>query len=83
MTKLSAWLRTNSQHYLLQDSQVRVARRHGIAPPPVTGSWFWTKVFVPVYRAMPWSLRRRVMVAMPGSHRQLWTPDRPPEGPAI
>jgi len=83
VTAFSAWLRTNAQHYLLQDAHVRVAERYGITVPPATGAWFWTRVFVPVYRAMPWAVRRRVMVAMPGSHRRQWTPQTSPEGPAI
>jgi len=83
MVTFSTWLRSNAQHYLLQDAHVRIARRHGIAPPPVRGHWFWTKMFVPIYRALPWAVRRRVMVQMPGSHRKQWTPQTSPEGPAI
>ncbi len=83
MVRFFTWVRTNAQHFLLQDAHVRVAERHGLARPPVKGPWFWTKVFVPVYRILPWGLRRRVMVSMPGSHKQRWTPQSSPDGPAI
>jgi len=83
MASPMTWLRVNAQHYLLRDSQARVARRHGIAPPDTHGSIFWTKVFIPVYRVLPWGFRSRFMTAMPGSHRQQWTKQTSPEGPAI
>jgi hypothetical protein len=77
------WLRVNSQRYLLRDSQARIARRRGFAPPKATGSFFWTKIFIPVYRVAPWGVRSRFMAAMPGSHRQQWTKQTSPDGPAI
>ncbi|CAB4948475.1 MAG: hypothetical protein F2840_06975 [Actinobacteria bacterium] len=83
MQSPSAWLRVNAQHYLLRDSQARVARRRGYAPPNTAGSFFWTKVFIPIYRVMPWGLRRRIMVAIPGSHTKQWAKQGLPEGPAV
>ena len=83
MTKLATWLRTNSQHYLLRDAQARIARKYGMTPPSTNGSFFWTKIFVPVYRLMPWGLRRPIMTAIPGSHRKRWPVQMQPEGPAI
>jgi hypothetical protein len=83
MASLSGWLRTNAQNYLLRDAQVRVARAHGIVPPPLRGSFFWTRIFVPVYRLMPWSMRRRFLAAMPGSHRKHWPEPTRPAGPAV
>ncbi|CAA9276153.1 MAG: hypothetical protein AVDCRST_MAG54-3287, partial [uncultured Actinomycetospora sp.] len=44
---------------------------------------FWRRVFAPTYRALPWSLRHRVMRAMPGSHRQTWSPPPEPREPAV
>ena len=69
------WLRSNSEHYLLQDAQGRMARRYGLNPP--TGPHglkdrFWRQVFVPVYRLLPWGLRRVAIQALPGSHRRPW-----------
>lgn len=83
MGTFTRWLRSNAQEHLLRDAQVRVARAQGVAPPPVTGPFLWTRIFVPVYRHTPWAVRRRFMAAMPGSHRQHWTQSPPPTGPAV
>lgn len=83
MARFTSWLRVNSQRYLLQDAQVRMARRYGYPTPPIHGSLFWTRIFVPVYRLMPWGLRRPIMTAIPGSHRKHWARQMLPEGPAI
>jgi len=83
MAGFFGWLRANAQAQLLRDAQARIARAHGLPPPPATGSLFWTKIFVPAYRATPWPVRRRFMVAMPGSHRRQWTSSAPPSGPAV
>lgn len=75
------WLRTNSQHYLLEASEREMAERYlGTAPPLVgggAGALFWRRIFVPAYRLVPWAWRRRVMAMMPGSHRRTWS-YRPP-----
>jgi hypothetical protein len=83
MASPAQWLRENAQHYLLRDAQARVARTHGVTPPPIDGSLFWTKVFIPVYRLTPWAIRRRFMAAMPGSHRKNWSKPTQPAGPAV
>lgn len=48
--------------------------RWGAARRPGEGltAAFWRRVYVPVYRRIPWSVRRRLIVAMPGSHRRSW-----------
>ena len=75
------WLRTNSQHYLLEASEREMAKRYLGEAPPVQGggprALFWRRVFVPAYRRVPWSWRRKVMGMMPGSHRRTWS-YRPP-----
>jgi hypothetical protein len=83
MAPVTRWVRENAQNYLLRDAQARVARVHGVAPPPVRGSFFWSRIFVPVYRLTPWPLRRRLMAAMPGSHRKRWPRPTRPAGPAV
>ena len=83
VAKFTTWLRVNAQHYLTLDSQARTARKYGLPGPTVKGSFFWTKVFVPTYRLMQWGLRRPIMTAIPGSHRQRWPKQVLPEGPAI
>jgi hypothetical protein len=77
------WLRSNSEHYLLCDAQDRVARQKGFNPPNSPHGLkdrFWRQVFVPVYRVLPWGLRRVAIQALPGSHRKPW-PKRSPRSP--
>jgi hypothetical protein len=72
----SSWLRQNSEHYLMIDAQRRMAVKYGRQPPPrPTGlaERFWLDVFAPVYRLLPWKLRRFTIQLMPGSHRQQWS----------
>lgn len=78
----SQWLRSNSELYLLIDAQRQVAARYGTPAP--TGprglrERFWRQVFAPAYRLLPWSVRRRAIAALPGSHRRDW----PPAPPAV
>lgn len=83
---LSAWVRTNAEHYLLQDAQRQTAATYGVAGhagPRSLKDRFWRQVFVPVYRLLPWGIRSRIMQAMPGSHRRSWPKpnyDRRPPG---
>ena len=80
------WLRSNSEHYLLQDAQARAAAKYGLnppRPPRTTRELFWRKVFVPVYRLLPWPVRRFTIGIMPGSHRQEWSPPPTRHKPAV
>ena len=85
--RFAAWLRTNAERYLLIAAQQRVAQRHSFAapsPPRTPKDRFFLGVFVPVYRRLPWGLRRSVLQRMPGSHRRTWEPrERAPLGPAV
>jgi hypothetical protein len=76
------WLRRNSERYLLEDAQVEMARKYlGQEPPEATdglGALFWRRVYVPVYRRLPWAIRRAIITAMPGSHKQSWGGRAPP-----
>lgn len=73
----SRWLRVNAEHYLLRDAQTRLSATYGRPMPPPLSSGpahiFWTKVFVPAYRMLPWTARRKIMLSIPGSHRKGWT----------
>ncbi len=82
---LTRWVRSVSEQQLLTAAQSVVAKRYGVVPPPrPTGAdVFWQKVYAPVYHRLPWKVRARVMAAMPGSHRQKWTPRPPSGGPAV
>lgn len=45
---------------------------------------FFRQIFAPIYRLLPWSIRRRTIQALPGSHRQEWPPlEHEPQEPAI
>ena len=81
------WLRSNSEHYLAIDAQRRIGARYGARAPERARGWrerFWMQVFAPAYRLLPWGVRRRVIAALPGSHRKDWpvTSSRP-RGPAV
>ena len=84
MTRVFQWVRLNSQKYLLEAAQTDLARRYLGRPAPVSDPglevFFWKRIFVPLYRRLPWSIRRAVILAMPGSHRQGWPQD--PRAPA-
>ncbi|MGH2708191.1 MAG: hypothetical protein ACRDJF_03640 [Actinomycetota bacterium] len=76
------WLRQNSERYLLEDAQREMARKYLGQEPPRARSGprtlFWRRVYVPVYRRLPWGVRRALIVAMPGSHRRRWGGRAPP-----
>jgi len=56
-----------------------------VTPPrrPRGAEVFWLRIYVPAYRALPWPVRSAVMRRLPGSHRQKWTREEKPRGPAI
>ena len=84
MTGLFQWVRSNSQKYLLEAAQEDLAFRYLNRPAPVSPPglqvFFWKRLFVPLYRRLPWNLRRAIILAMPGSQRQGWPAD--PRAPA-
>jgi hypothetical protein len=82
----SRWLRSNAEHYLLIAAQDRVARQHGARgprPPHGLREFVWLRIFAPVYRALPWRLRHKIMLTMPGSHRRQWAPPPQTQAPAL
>ena len=84
---LNEWLRHNSERYLLEAAQEKLAQRYLGRPGPArrggAADFFWRRVFVPVYRVLPWRLRQAAIVALPGSHRRHWKQRSPPAGPAV
>lgn len=80
------WLRTTSEHYLMEASQRDMAKKYLGEDPPVVGSGieeiFFRRLFVPIYRRLPWRIRRVIMMSMPGSHRQDWGGRAPPQQPS-
>jgi hypothetical protein len=70
------WVRTNSQKYLLEAVQADLARAQLNRPGPVGRRspevLFWKYLFVPLYRRLPWPIKHKIILSMPGSHRQGW-----------
>jgi hypothetical protein len=82
----SSWLRSNSEHYLVVAAQAKIAERYGVTGPVRHGGFtefFWLRIFVPMYRVMPWRLRQFIMRSMPGSHRRTWEYPSEASGPVI
>jgi len=77
------WVRSNSERYLLEAAQREMAAKYlGREPPALRESlqeMFWRRIFVPIYRRIPWGVRRAIITAMPGSHRREWGGRAPPE----
>jgi hypothetical protein len=80
----AAWLRRRAEDALLEAAQEEMARRAGRSYRPIhrgPAGFFWRRVFVPIYRLLPWRLRWWVMRTLPGSHRRRWR-ERGPPSPA-
>ena len=59
------WLRASSEHYLMVAAQQKMAAKYqvyGITPPPRPrgAEWFWLRVYVPAYQAVPWPAQATV-----------------------
>ncbi|HEX6234538.1 MAG TPA: hypothetical protein VFZ63_15535 [Jiangellaceae bacterium] len=79
MNRFFGWLRGNAERHLLIAAQKDMASRYLQREGPVIRQrFFWRRVFVPLYRLLPWRLRHRIMSAMPGSHRQWYRGSGPP-----
>jgi hypothetical protein len=65
-------------------AQEKVAARYGVVPPPRPHGLdvFWLRVYVPLYRSLPWPVRSAIMRHMPGSHRMTWASTQRPHSPA-
>jgi hypothetical protein len=74
-----SWLRKNAEKYLMEAARDSVAARYpeycakpyrekGLVP------FLWLNVFVPVYLAIPWRVRRKIILftSYPGGRRPSW-----------
>ena len=61
--KLPRVMRAGGERALMEASQRRFGARTGAPAPHASAGWFWRTLFAPVYSAIPWGLKRR-MVAM-------------------
>jgi hypothetical protein len=82
---LTRLVRSMSEKQLMAAAQREVALRYGAPLPPRPRGLdvFWQRIYVPVYHALPWTLRAKVMTRMPGSHREVWHPPPQARGPAV
>jgi len=73
---LSRRMRASGERALMERSMRDLGARVGFRPPYAEAGWFWRTVFAPMYRAIPWGIKRR-MVAMTSGVRR-WRSERPP-----
>ena len=57
----SRGMRNHSERALMERSQRALAARQGRPAPHAEAAWFWRSVFAPVYSALPWGLKRRMV----------------------
>jgi hypothetical protein len=70
-----------AERHLMLDAMQQVGARYPGAQtraPALRSNWFWSRLFVPVYRRVPWELKQRAM-QMTGMTASGWTP--PPRQP--
>lgn len=70
----SRWLRATSEHHLMVAAQEKIAAKYHVPPPPPPRGTevFWRRVYVPLYRAVPWPVRSSIIRRLPGSHHMAW-----------
>jgi hypothetical protein len=51
---------------MLEASQRRFGRASGHPAPHAASPWFWRSVFAPVYSALPWGVKRRMVAVGSG-----------------
>ena len=63
MSEFKRRLREQSEHYLLLDAAERLGKGAPSTVKPYHGSdgRFWRLFFVPLYRRLPWTFKRRAM----------------------
>lgn len=79
-------LRDRAEHHLRLAAMEEMRRRDsaGTTPPyEERGAFFWRRVFVPLYRRVPWDVKERAMrVLGMTAERAGWTPpERRPREP--
>ncbi len=83
MSALKRTLRQRSEHYLLQDA----ARRLGEGVPGTVAPYrgregrLWRLLFVPLYRRVPWPVKRRAMHSLRMTASGWTPPEREPGEP--
>jgi hypothetical protein len=83
LDRIKQRLRERSEHYLLQAAirELGIGKPGTVDPPPERGGVLWRRVFVPLYRRLPWQLKRRAMETLRMTATGWTPPDRRPRDP--
>ena len=74
-------LRERSEHFLLQAAlrEIGSGAPSTVKPYRARSGLLWRLLFVPLYRRVPWPVKRRAMTALRMTSSRGWTP--PPREP--
>lgn len=64
--RLPRRMRQGGERALMEASMRRLGARLGFPPPHRAAGWFWRSVFAPVYSAIPWAIKRRMVAVTSG-----------------
>jgi hypothetical protein len=67
-------MRARGERALMERSMRELGARVGFGPPYPEAGWFWRGVFAPMYRAIPWGIKRRMVAMTSGVKR--WRSER-------
>jgi hypothetical protein len=83
LDRLKQRLRERSEHYLLQAAMrdVGTGTPGTVAPFDDRGGLLWRRLFVPLYRRLPWEVKRRAMETLRMTATGWTPPDRRPREP--
>ena len=81
--ELKRRLRDRSEHYLMRAAvrDLGAGQPGTVAPYRDRGGVLWRLLFVPLYRRVPWPLKRRAMDALRMTARGWQPPERRPREP--
>jgi hypothetical protein len=81
--ELKRRLRDRSEHYLMRAAvhDLGTGRPGTVAPFEDRGGLLWRRLFVPLYRRVPWPVKRRLMEALRMTARGWQPPERQPHEP--
>jgi hypothetical protein len=83
MSSVRRTLRERSEHHLLQAAMrdVGAGAPGTVKPYRERGGVLWRRLFVPIYRRVPWPVKRRAMTTLRMTSRGWTAPPRTPGKP--
>lgn len=66
---MSRRMRSAGERALFERSMRRLGPASGAPAPHAEAGWFWTRLFAPVYSAIPWGIKRRMVSMTSGVKR--------------